>query len=29
MMPELNRELVHHEGVKLIQEWIKAMPEGK
>ena len=29
MMPELNRKLVHHEGVKLIQEWIKAMPEGK
>jgi len=29
MMPELNRKLVHHEGVRLIQEWIKAMPEGK
>ena len=29
MMPELNRKLVHHEGVKLIQEWIKAMPEEK
>jgi uncharacterized repeat protein (TIGR03806 family) len=29
MMPELSRKLVHVEGVKLIQAWIKAMPEGK
>ena len=29
MMPELSRKLVHDEGVKLIQAWIKAMPEGR
>ncbi|MCU0448144.1 MAG: hypothetical protein MUE85_24855 [Microscillaceae bacterium] len=25
MMPELARKLVHHEGIELIKEWIKAM----
>lgn len=29
MMPELSRKLVHDEGVKLIQAWIKEMPEGR
>jgi len=29
MMPELNRRLLHKEGIKLIQDWIKAMPEGR
>ena len=29
MMPELNRKLVHKEGVELIQAWIKHMPERK
>ena len=27
MMPELGRRMVHHEGVALIEEWIRAMPE--
>ena len=27
MMPELNRKLVHKEGVELIRAWIKNMPE--
>jgi len=27
MMPELGRRMVHEEGVALIEEWIKAMPE--
>ena len=27
MMPELNRKLVHKEGVEIIQAWINSMPE--
>ena len=27
MMPELGRRMVHHEGVALIEDWIREMPE--
>ena len=28
MMPELGKRLVHEEGLKLIREWIAAMPDA-
>jgi len=27
MMPELGRRMIHHEGVALIEDWIRNMPE--
>ena len=27
MMPELNRRLVHQEGIQLIQDWIKSLSQ--
>jgi uncharacterized repeat protein (TIGR03806 family) len=28
LMPELGRTLIHREGVELIREWIRSMPDG-
>jgi hypothetical protein len=27
MMPELGRQLTHHEGVELVRSWIASLPQ--